>query len=98
MKKQKDVGEELDYDVMSLDFPRSKSKQLDKMFINLSDATLYGKFSHTVFKGKGNRGVVGGTGERILLTESTPAIMAKNRFGMPSEIEVYSHNKGYTSI
>jgi len=86
-KKGREVGVELDYDFSFINAPMNKNFNLGEDLYNTADAFLYGRFDHTIAKGAKGKGKLVGSGDRIFVTEGTPSIKAKNRFGMPEEIE-----------
>jgi len=56
-----------------------------------SDAILFANYKKSIMKSEsrgGQRTRAIGTGERILYTEERPAWLAKNRYGLPPEIEL----------
>jgi hypothetical protein len=52
------------------------------------DAVLFCQFKELVRKNESEKSSAFGTGNRIILTEKRPAYDAKNRYGLPHEIEV----------
>lgn len=84
-KKARVLGEELEYDFASLDFPSNKNNALDVSLFNICDAVLYGKRSIEVYAGN-KGGVARGSNECIFQTVGTPIAKAKNRFGISGDI------------
>lgn len=56
-----------------------------------SDAILFANYKKSTMKSEsrgGQRTRAIGTGERVLYTEERPAWLAKNRYGLPPEMEI----------
>ncbi len=84
--KCKEVGEELEYDTTTIDFPSCKGTEVGKFLYNISDNYFYCYRPTTVFAGKkSNTAVIDDTVK--IMTKGTAYLKAKTRLGAPDGID-----------
>lgn len=82
-------GEAYDRFVLRLHQQREGKPSLRATTVEWADAVLFGNFRayrREAGEGFNKRTIAGGSGERILYTSPHPARVAKNRYGLPSEL------------